>query len=459
MCHIFSDAIMHPDMNYPQAEGFLAGLTDYEKAPSVSYNAANYDLRRMLLLLETLANPQQGRRTIHIAGTKGKGSTAAMISSVLAAAEYRTGLFTSPHLHSWRERIAYNNRFISKRDFALFAGLLESAVISINSQAKFGKLTTFEVLTAMAFSYFKMKKTAFQVLETGMGGRLDATNVINSDICIITSISLDHTQILGGTLEEIALEKAGIIKPGCTVITVPQTAKVLSLLERKCRDAPVPLIVVGRDITWVRMCNDLNGQMFKLTGQMGDYVLNIPLLGEFQLENAALAVAAIEILIQKGVSIELADISEGLNKVRWPVRLQVLQQTPLIVADGAHNPYSIVKIRETIKKDFKFKKVFVIFGSSQDKDIGAMAKELHGFASHIITTSSNHPRAANINFISGVFEKAGHDVIRAHDISDALKQVLHLADENDLILVTGSLFLAAEAESALKLLFKGDTFI
>ncbi|MCX6005048.1 MAG: bifunctional folylpolyglutamate synthase/dihydrofolate synthase [Chloroflexi bacterium] len=440
---------MHSIMNYLQAEQFLVSLTDYETSSAVIYNAANYDLRRMELLLGSVNNPHRGRGTIHITGTKGKGSTAAMISSVLSTAKYRTGLFTSPHLHTWRERIALNGRLITKKDFTAIAAVLKPFVRSINAQARFGKLTTFEVLTAMAFLYFSKKNADYQVLEVGMGGRLDATNVVNPDICIITSISLDHTQILGETLEQIAGEKAGIIKPGCTVISAPQPTEVEAVIKRKCRELKVPLIKAGKDITWQRTGGDLDRQIFKLSDKTGVYDLTVPLLGEYQLENAALAVSALNILSQRGSHIEYADIAKGLSSVRWPARLQILKRSPLVIADGAHNAYSIKKVIQSIKKFLSYKKVFIVFGSSRDKDIQGMAQELSGLANRIILTQSHHPRAASVDHLARIFKEAGVEVYTEPDPEDAVVNILAQADKDDLILITGSLFLAAEAETIL----------
>jgi len=449
MCLPLSDAIMQTVMNYTQAEKFLIGLTDYEISSAVLYNAGNYDLRRMELLLESVGNPHRGRRTVHITGTKGKGSTAAMISSVLTAAKYRTGLFTSPHLHSWRERITLNGRCITKRNFAGIAGSLEPLVRSINSEARFGKLTTFEVLTAMAFLYFAVKNATYQVIEVGMGGRLDATNVVNPDVCIITSISLDHTQILGETLGQITSEKAGIIKPGCTVISAPQARDVEAVIEQKCRESKAPLIQAGKDITWQRTGGGPWGQTFVLSGVAGDYDLSIPLLGEYQLENAALAVSALKTLAQRGADINDTDIAKGLRNVKWPARFQILKSSPLVIADGAHNPYSIKLVVQSIGKFFSYQKAVVIFGSSADKDIRGMAQELSGFAHRIILTQTHHPRAATAGHLEWIFKEAGVPATKEPDPDKAVVDALSKADKEDLILITGSLFLSAEAGTIL----------
>src|SRR4030043_2399878 len=209
-------------MDYKQAEDYILSFTDYEKMPGIAYTAANYDLRRMEKLLQPLGNPHLGTKTVHIAGTKGKGSTAAMIAKVLTTAGYKTGLFTSPHLHTLRERIRINDTMISEADFAALVTKLKPIVEKINNESVYGELTKFEILTAVVFAYFKDSQVDFQVLEVGLGGRLDATNVAKADVCVITSLSLDHTEILGDTVAKIAAEKAGIIKPGCIVVSAPQ---------------------------------------------------------------------------------------------------------------------------------------------------------------------------------------------------------------------------------------------
>ncbi len=438
-------------MNYSRAEEFLQGLTDYEKSPSVAYGAANYDLRRVELLLELLGNPHKGMRAVHVAGTKGKGSTAAMIASVLQAAGYRTGLFTSPHLFSWRERIAINGRHITEQSFSRLVTSVEEKVRAINRESRFGKLTTFEALTAMSLLYFRQRHADFMVLETGMGGRLDATNVVNPEACIITSISLDHTQVLGNTLSLIAAEKAGIIKPGCTVISAPQPPEAAEVIKNKCRSARVKLIETGKAITWKLVKGSWKGQTANIKGLLGTYRLNVPLIGDFQLENAALAIAALEVLKAKGAKISYADMRRGIERVKWPARLQVLRRHPLVIADGAHNAYSIRKIIEAIRKHFTFGRAVVIFGASLDKDISGMAREMHGFADQVILARSSHERAAKIDDLLPIFSQAGLAVRTARDPAQALQAALVQAGRNDLILATGSLFLAADILAQIRL--------
>jgi dihydrofolate synthase / folylpolyglutamate synthase len=403
----------------------------------------------MLLLLDRLGNPQIGRRTVHIAGTKGKGSTAAMISSVLSAGGYRTGLFTSPHLMSWQERIAIGGRPISKAAFAGLVAELKPHVELINKEQAHGKLTTFEVLTAMAFHFFRERHVDFQVLEAGMGGRLDSTNVIDHpDICILTSISPDHTQVLGDTLAKISTEKAGIIKAGCTAVSAPQPPEAMRPIVERCEEFGVRLLVAGRDVTWNSVRNLPRGQECIVLGHDRSYRLFLPLLGDYQMENAALVIAALEVLKQKGVRLPYKDIARGFKSVSWPVRLEVLSRSPLLVVDGAHNPYSFGRVIQSIRKLFHYDKAYVIFGSSQDKDVPGMARELASFADTVVLTTSAHQRAARPDYLAAVLRKEGLSTVTTADPARALDEALSKAGNNDLVLGAGSLFLAAEIKEA-----------
>jgi dihydrofolate synthase / folylpolyglutamate synthase len=432
-------------MNYKQAEDYILNFTDYEKMPGIAYTSTNYDLRRMEKLLQPLGNPHLGTRTVHVAGTKGKGSTAAMISQTLIAAGYRTGLFTSPHLHTLRERIRINGAMISETDFAAFVTELKPIVESVNKQAAFGELTTFEILTAVVFAYFKKNCLDFQVLEVGLGGRLDATNVVKPDVCVITSLSLDHTDILGDSVAKIAIEKAGIIKPGCSVVSAPQVRNAARIIKQVCHQQRAKLIQVGRDVTWRKTSGDLYGQTLTVITKNGNYDLTIPLLGDYQLENAAIAVAAIEALAPLGTRISAQDMAQGFSQVSWPGRLQILSREPTVVVDGAHNAYSMNKLVAVVKELFNYQRCFIIFGTSCDKDILGMAQELQPLSNHIIITSSSHPRAASSSLLAEKFNSLGLKPVIVVNVAEALSKALSLAKKTDLILITGSLFVVAEA--------------
>ncbi|MBI2958527.1 MAG: bifunctional folylpolyglutamate synthase/dihydrofolate synthase, partial [Chloroflexi bacterium] len=324
-------------MDYREAERYVLSLTDYEKTPFVAYTATTYDLRRVEDLLARLGNPHLVARTAHVAGTKGKGSTTAMIASVLSASGYRTGLYTSPHFHSLRERIRIDGAMINESEFASATERVQRAIEAMNNRTGAGLLTTFELLTAIAFYHFAQGGVQYQSVEVGLGGRLDATNVVQAGVCVITSISLDHTEVLGKTLPAIAAEKAGIIKTGTTVVCAPQAPGVDAVIAGRCRGAGAKLVRVGADVSWEAGAFDSNRQALRVHGRLGDYEVEIPLLGEHQMENAACAVAALEVLAEQGGRITAESISSGLASVAWPGRLQVLGNRPWLVCDGAHN--------------------------------------------------------------------------------------------------------------------------
>ncbi len=432
-------------MDYKQAEAYILSFTDYEKIPGILYTSANYDLRRMDELLELLGNPHLSARTIHIAGTKGKGSTAAMIAEVLSTAGYVTGLYTSPHLHSIRERVRVNGTLISEAEFVSLVKTVQPAVEKINRKATYGQLTTFEILTTLTLAYFHKKRVDFQVLEVGLGGRLDATNVVKPAVCVITSISLDHTEVLGGTLSKIAEEKAGIIKPGCIVVSAPQPQEAALVIDKVCQEKKARLIQVGKDVTWDKITSDLQKQSLIVRGEQGNYNLTIPLLGDHQLENTATAVAALEVLASSRVKIPVKNIREGLARVKWAGRLQILSYRPLLIVDGAHNTYSMKRLVEAIKQDFIYEKCFVIFGTSCDKDVSGMVRELLPLSCNTFVTSSSHPRAASASLLVNEFTRQGCKVELSGNVSETLSYVLALTGDKDLVCVTGSLFVVAEA--------------
>jgi dihydrofolate synthase/folylpolyglutamate synthase len=334
---------------------------------------------------------------------------------------------------------------ISEVDFADIVAEIKPIVESVNEQAIFGKLTTFEILTAVVFIYFKKNRVDFQVLEVGLGGRLDATNVVKPDVCVITSLSLDHTDILGNSVTKIAVEKAGIIKHGCIVVSAPQVDDATRVIKRACRQQRARLIQVGQDVTWLKTGGDLYSQTLIISTKSGHYDLAIPLLGDYQLENAATAVAVAEALISLGTIISSQNIAKGLSQVSWPGRLQILSSKPMVVVDGAHNAYSMSKLVQAVKEYFDYKKCFVILGASCDKDISGMARELETLSNHIIITSSTHPRAALISSLAEKFDSLGIKAVAADNVAEALSKALTLAEKTDLILVTGSLFVVAEA--------------
>jgi len=429
-------------LNYQEALDYILRFADYERLPR---SGIVWDVARIERLLGRLGNPQDAARSIHVAGTKGKGSTAAMISSILKQAGYKVGLYTSPHLLSYTERIQSNGQPIAEDDWARLTESLKPEVEAVNEQGDLGELTTFEILTALAFAYFREIGADYQVLEVGLGGRLDATNVVRPEACVITSISFDHTDVLGDTLAKIAGEKAGIIKSGATVVCAPQFPEAMEVIEKVCREKEVRLVRVGTDVTWQRGDFSPEGQSFRLRGLEREYDLRIPLLGEHQLENAAVAVAVVEVLSGAGAAkISAGDISTGLEWLRWPGRLQVLRQEPWVVIDGAHNAYSFKKLGEALRQYFRYDRLTLILGFGGDKDIGGMVAEAAALTGEVIIARSRHPRSVEPALLVEEFSKRGVSPKVVGTVAEAVRLALDGADPNDLICAAGSVFVIAE---------------
>jgi dihydrofolate synthase/folylpolyglutamate synthase len=306
-------------------------------------------------------------------------------------------------------------------------------------------LTTFELLTALALAHFKESAVDYQVLEAGLGGRLDATNVTDPEICVITSISYDHMDVLGDTLAEIAAEKAGIIKPKSAVVVARQSPEARAVIEKTCREKGARLVSVGSEITWQRQTTGPDGQTFHLKGLSGEYDLSLPLAGEHQLENAAAAVAAVEVLKDHGARISPESIARGLAQVHWPGRLQIMRREPWLVVDGAHNADSARRLVAALRQYFVFQRLTLIFGASSDKNIAGMVAELASFPNRVIVTSSRHPRAVSPDSLARQFARQGMSAEVTENVSEAIEIAVAGAAPGDLICVTGSLFIVAEA--------------
>jgi len=368
-----------------------------------------------------------------------------MVASALTAAGYTTGLFTSPHLHVVNERMRVSGDMVTDGELVALVDMLRPEVEAVNEAATYGRLTTFEILTALGFCHFARKQADFRVLEVGLGGRLDATNVVRPEVCVITSISLEHTDVLGDTLTEIATEKAGIIKPGCRVVSSPQADEAGRVIAAACRDQGVELVRVGSDVTWHSPCFESDRQVFRVNGRLDSYELSIPLLGRHQLDNAAAAVAALELVAERSTEVTPESIVSGLASVRWEGRLQVLSRRPLVVVDGAHNADSAGKLRQALEQYFEYDRAFLIIGFSADKNIGDIISELAPLFDEVIVTRSIHPRAMDTGTVAAEFTRRGVAVSETDDISVALPMALDRAGEKDMICVTGSLFVAAGA--------------
>jgi dihydrofolate synthase/folylpolyglutamate synthase len=425
-------------MDYRAAIDYILSFADMERWPGFAYSS-RFDLRRMEELVRQLGQPHLKARTIHIAGSKGKGSTAAMIASSLHAAGHKTGLYTSPHLHTLRERMSIDGQPVSEQELIALVAELQPEIEAVNRNGAYGELSTFEILTALAFCHFQRSGVEFQVLEAGLGGRLDATNVVKPEVCVITSISLDHTAILGDSIAQIAKEKAGIIKPGTVVVSSPQRAEAAKVIRETCLEKGVELIMVGEEVTWQKTNASLSAQSLKVEGKRACYEITIPLLGDHQLENAATAVACLETL-----AIPEQDIVSGMARVHWPGRLEILSHSPLLVVDSAHNDDSARRLGQALEQLFHFERAILIIGTSLDKNISGIIAELAPLFDTVIVTRSEHPRATEPATLAREFMPYGVQVVVTENVAEAIAEARKRAQPEDLICAAGSLFLAAE---------------
>ncbi len=447
-------------MDYSQAVAWLLNMTNFERPvappdpadttnPHTPIAARRWNLDRVHELLRRLDNPHLGPVTLHVAGTKGKGSTCALLAAALTTCGYHTGLFTSPHLHTIRERIAVNGYPCSEQDFIDAAAIVKPAVDAVNDDGSFGSITTFEALTAMAFVAFRAQNVEVQVIEVGLGGRLDSTNVVEPAVTGITSISLDHEAFLGSTIREIATEKAGIIKPGIPVVSAPQESDAADVIIARADELAAPLTLLRRDIFWRREFASASGQDFKMWGSIGDrpieHNLRTSLLGEHQLENASLAMSMLERLRDLHYPVPYDDTYTGFSGVRWPGRMEILSESPLIVADGAHNPYSATRLAETIRETFPGREVQLVLGAASDKDVSGIAREIGVVATGAFATSSRSPRSMSPDDVADTLWEAGVPVRPEKTVAAAIERAKLEGGPGSLILVTGSLFVVAEA--------------
>lgn len=430
-------------------------LMEYEEEfhylDSLTGSGIRLGLQRTEAVLSYLGNPHYYLNTIHVAGTNGKGSTAAIISSILEGSGYKVGLYTSPHLDNFQERIKINGISIPDER----AGQLIRRVRQlIEGDSQGSSLTYFEFITAMALSYFAQKKVDIAILETGMGGRFDATNVVRPLVSVITSIGIDHTKYLGNTLLAIAREKAGIIKAGGRTVCAHLSPKVRRFMEEYCQTIEVKVRFYGKDFWVKRLEGGKDGQRFNFFSREKRYNdLRLSLLGNHQIINAATAIEVCHQLNEVGFVIQPGDIRRGLEKVCWEGRLEIMAYDPIIVLDGAHNPQAVKALVAAIKKIFSFKKIFIIFGVLQDKNYAIMIKNISSlFANNlvIIITKPSTPRGAGVDLVEKEFIKRGQKPIIIEDVTKAITQVKDLSTSEDIICITGSLYTVAEARKAIK---------
>ncbi len=417
-------------MNYEETLERIHSLNKFGSRPG---------LERIKMLLDMMENPQDFLKFVHVAGTNGKGSVCQMISSVLRCAGYRTGLFISPYITDFRERIQLNNEPISKEDLCQVVDYVFSLVHKLNEKDII--ITEFEFVMAVSFEYFKRQAVDIVVCEVGLGGLLDCTNVIKPPLCaVLTSIGLDHTDILGDTLEKIAEQKCGIIKEGTFAVSEAQHDEVAQVILKTCEEKHVPCIITDS----AQVCTlsaDLGGTEFQYKGE----AYRIKLLGEHQVDNALTAIETVDVLREKGFEITGENLKEGLVQAKNPARQEVLRENPLILLDGAHNADGMSTFSEGVKKYCKGRKPLLIMGMLADKDSRGSVEYIKGLFERVFTVPINNPRAMKSEDMAKLCSEYFDDVEAFEDIETALGKALEMAEsEERALMICGSLYLAGE---------------
>lgn len=422
-------------MKYREAMEYMQNLTKF---------GYNFGLGRITELLRRFDNPHLKLRVVHVGGTNGKGSTSAMIYSILRESGYRVGLYTSPHLHSYTERFCINRSRIPEETVADLIAELRPQLDDMVKNG-FEHPTEFEVGTALAFIYFYREKVDFLVLEVGMGGAIDSTNVVVPSLAVITNVAMDHMEYLGNTVREIASVKAGIIKKGIPLVTAAGGEALEVILERS-GELGAPVITVGRDVRWREVNHGLDGQRLDIYGLKGEYKnIFIPLLGRHQQVNAATAVAAVEVLQDKNLVRPGCSIEEGLARTVWPARLETVRLNPTVVIDAAHNYDGAVSLRRAISEYFPGRRTVLVLGMLGDKERSKVVAELAPLAAAVVVTRPNSPRAGDWQLLADEARKYVDRVEAVEVIADAVRAGMDAAGPDDLVVITGSFYMVAEA--------------
>lgn len=422
-------------MQYQEAIEYLRKLTKF---------GYNFGLERITELLTRFDNPHLKLKVIHIGGTNGKGSTAAMISSILKESGYRVGTYTSPHLSSYTERFCINGQRMPEQ---VVADLLKELRPHLDNMVSNGyeHPTEFEVGTAMAFIYFYRQKVDFLVLEVGLGGEIDSTNVVVPLVAVITNVAMDHMEYLGNNVREIAKVKAGIIKKDVPLVTAAQ-GEALEVILEKSELMSAPVTIIGRDVSWRGIKHSLDGQYLDIIGLTNEYKnVFLPLLGRHQQVNAATAVAALEILINKKIIRSGCAIERGISRTAWPARLEVVNKKPIVVIDAAHNYEGAVALGKMIDDYFPGKRIVLVLGMLGDKERSKVVAELAPGISAIVVTKPNSPRAGDWELLAVEARKYVGRVEVIASISEAVQVAMLMANPEDLVVITGSIYMVAEA--------------
>lgn len=428
-------------MNYQEAMEFLRNLTKF---------GFNFGLGRIEELLKRLGNPHGKLNVIHVGGTNGKGSTSTMIAAILQAKGFKTGIFTSPHLHSYCERYRINGKEIGQERIAELLTHLRPHLENMVAEG-FEHPTEFEVSTALGFLYFFEEQVDFLVLEVGLGGAIDSTNVVLPLVSVITNVAMDHMDYLGNNVKEIAEIKSGIIKPGMPAVTAAEDPEALTVIREACRRKGCKLIEVGRDIIWKITESTTEGQEFDLKTPETVYErLFIRLVGQHQVINAATAVAAIQALEEHGYTFDKRIIRDGLAYAVWPARLEMVSRRPRVLLDGAHNLHGAMALKSALSDVFSYDNLILVFGMLGDKEREKVVAQLAPLARAVVVTRPNSPRAGDWEKIADEVRKYIDEVYLIENIHQAVQKGMSIAGTNDLVCVTGSLYMVAEARTLFK---------
>ncbi len=424
-------------MNYVEAIEYLYNLKIY---------GMSLGLERIEHLLSELGSSHKDLNAIHVTGTNGKGSVCAMLHSILHSAGYKVGLFTSPHLVSFEERIVVGRERIPKNEICGFVEEIKPIAESMVESKKFDHPTFFEIVTAMAFEHFRKENVDFAVLEVGLGGRLDATNVVTPLVSVITTVALDHTHVLGKSLEEVAREKAGIIKPKVPVVTGIDDETILSLIKNVGKERKCQVHATKERGKYILKNANLEGQIFDLEDKGERYKdLKIRLVGEHQLKNAQIALITLKVLEERGIAISEESIREGFERTTWPGRLEIISHNPTIVLDGAHNPAGMNALNSTLQELFEGKKLTLVIGMMRDKDIPGIVREIAYLADNIIITRPDMDRAADPKIIATEVRKYSDKVMIIEKVANATEYAINNTAYDDVICISGSIYNVGEA--------------
>ena len=432
-------------MDYVESLRYLMGLADFERTGRF---AERKDVEPVKALLHELGDPHLGRPTVHIAGSKGKGSVAAMVEAILRAAGLSTGLFTSPHLNRFTERIQVDGVPVSPDEFAAGLDTVRDGAERIAEKLPDRALVTFDILTALGFLLFRQRGVDAQVIEVGLGGLLDSTNVFERKECaVITNIGLEHREILGNTVAEIARQKAGIIVPGCPTVMAPQRESAAEVIREVAAAAGSPLQEVALVCNLRRDAFNADAQSFRLRTPGGAYQAKLPLLGKHQLDNAATAVMAVEALAAAGLKVGAEAVKAGLESVKWPARIEAVKRRPLVIIDAAHTADSARALRDALAEYFRVGQATLVVGVMGDKDLEGLVSAIEPVARRVIATQADHPRALPAALVARAFQDLGIETTWEPRLSAAIDSALALSTPSDAVVILGSVALAGEARA------------